>query len=87
MEDGLRPVLGLDDDVRLGQCAVDVAALVAARFSDELALLRGLVGVEQRLADIPLDVDQRVGRPRLPDRVRRDRRDRLTLVAGLVREH
>src|SRR5262245_53924144 len=38
MEDGLRPVLGLHDDVRLGQCAVDVTALVATRLADELSL-------------------------------------------------
>ena len=84
VEDGLCPVLGLDDDVRLGERAVDVAALVAAHLADELALVRGLFGVEQRLLDVPLDVDQPDRRPRLLDRVGGDRSDRLALVAGLV---
>ena len=84
VEDGLRPVLGLDDDVRLGERAVDVAALVAAHLADELALVRGLFGVELRLLDVPLDVDQLDRRPCLLDRVGGNSRDRLALVAGLV---
>ena len=84
VEDGLRPVLGLDHDVRLGERAVDVAALVAARLADELALVRGLFGVEQRFLDVPLDVDQLDRRPCLLDRVGGDGSDRLALVAGLV---
>ena len=35
VEDALRAVLGLDDDVGLGQAALDVAALVVAWVGDE----------------------------------------------------
>ena len=82
----LRAVLGLDDDVGLGQPALEVAALVAARLVQELLALDGLVRVEERLQHLPVDLDQLDRGPRLRVRVRRDGGDRRAHVAGLVGE-
>jgi hypothetical protein len=87
VEDGLRAVLGLDDHVRVGQAALEVAALVAPRLLDELAASDRLVRVEQRLELLPLDLDQLQRLARLPGGVRGDGGDRLTRVRRLVREH
>ena len=58
MVERLRRVLGLDDGVRLGEPALVVAALVAARLLEQRAARDRLVGVEQRLEHLPLDLDQ-----------------------------
>ena len=86
VEERLRPVLGLDDHVRLGQSALEVAALVAAGLLDQLAARDRLVRVEQRLELLPLDLDQPHGLASLRQRVRRDRSHGVTRVAGLVGE-
>ena len=86
MQDGLRPVLGFDDDVGLREGLVHVASLVAARLAHELAAPNRLLGVEQRLVDLPVDVDERERCACLAVRVGRDRRDSLPLKARLVRE-
>ena len=75
VEDRLRPVLGLDDRVRVREPGVEVAARVAARLVDELAAGDRLVGVEQRLALVPFDCD-RLDRRRAPARSCRPRRRR-----------
>jgi hypothetical protein len=87
VEDGLRPVLGLDDDVRFREGAVHVTSLIAARLLEQLSAADRLVRVEQRFADLPLDVDLRHGRAGLGERVCGDGRDGHALVAGLVDEH
>ena len=84
VQDALRAVLGLDHGVRLGDAALDVAALVIARVGDEGLLRERLLGVEQRLEHLPLDVNRLDCGARLRDRVCRDRRDRLALVVRLV---
>ena len=73
----LRRVVGLDDRVGLGEPALVVAALVAARLGDERAARDGLLGVEQRLELLPVDLDQ-LGPPLRPARAspRRPRRPR-----------
>ena len=86
VQDGLRAELGLDDHVRLGERFVHVAPLVAAHLADELSGLRGLVGIEERLGDVPLHVDQVERRARQLDRVGGDCSDGLALVARLVGE-
>ena len=86
VQDGLGAELSLDDHVRLGERLVHVAALVAAHLADELPGLRGLVGIEERLRDVPFHVDQVERRARLLDRVGGDRGDGLALVARLVGE-
>ena len=86
VQDGLRPVLGLDHDVGLGEAALDVAAVVALGLVDQRALPDRLVRVEQGLEHLPLDVDQADGRLGLLERVGRDGRDRCALVGGLARE-
>ena len=75
----LRPVLGLDDRVRRREPRVVVAALVAAGLGDERSLPHRLVGVEQRLELLPLDVDQPHGRLGLRERLGRDGADRAPL--------
>jgi hypothetical protein len=86
VENGRSAVLGLDDHVRLGQPAVEVAALVAARLVDELLARDRFVGVEQRLQLFPLDLDQLHRGARLPGGVGGDRGYRLTRVRRLVGE-
>ena len=76
VQDGLRPVLGLDHDVGLGEAALDVAAVVALGLVDQRASPDRLVGVEQGLEHLPLDVDQTDGRLGQLERVGRDGRDR-----------
>jgi hypothetical protein len=87
VEDGRRAVLRLDEHVRLGQPALEVAALVATGLLDELLARDRLLRVEQRFELLPLDLDQLQRLARLPRRVRRDRRHRLTRVRRLVGEH
>ena len=72
----LRRVLGLDDGVGLGDALLVVAALVAARLLDHGAARDRLVGVEQRLELVPLDLDQLERRPCLLQRLGRDPRHR-----------
>ena len=54
MEEGLRAVLGLDDGVRLGEAAVEVAPLVRPRILDQRAAAHRLLGVDERLELLPL---------------------------------
>ncbi len=70
MEDRLGPVLGLDDRVGLGQTLLQVAPLVVRGLVDQGAASYGLVGIEERLDDVPLDVDELEGGARLRERVR-----------------
>ncbi len=86
MEHALRPVLGLDDDVGLGEAALDVAALGHPGVADERVARHGLVGIEERLEDVPLDGDQLQRRLRLVERVRGDRGDGLARIVRLVRQ-
>jgi hypothetical protein len=83
VQHGLRSVLALDDHVRLGEAGLDVAAVVAPRVRDERLAPDRLLGIEQRVELLPLDLDrrQRLASPR--EAVGRDRRDRRTVVAGL----
>jgi len=87
VQDGLGSVLGLDDHLCLGETRLEVAAFVAARFLEERLLADSLLGVEQRLELLPLDVDQIEGRSRPLQRVRGDSRDRRAVEARLEREH
>ena len=80
----LRRVLGLDDCVRLGQPLLVVAALVAARLLEQRAACDGLVGVQQRLQLLPLDLDQLERRPSLRERLGRDAGDRAAFEVRLV---
>jgi hypothetical protein len=81
---GLRRVLGLDDGVGLGDALLVVAALVAARLLDHGASCDRLVGVEQRLELLPLDVDQLERGHGLRQRFGCDARHRGTLEVGLL---
>ena len=72
----LRRVLGLDDGVGLGEPLLVVASLVAARLLDHGAARDRLVGVQQRLELVPLDLDQLERRPCLLQRLGRDSRHR-----------
>ncbi len=83
---GLRAVRRLDDDVRLREALCDVAARVLARILQQLLALDCELGVEQRLQDVPFDVDERERGARLAERVGGDRGDRLALVVRLARE-
>ena len=70
--------LARDDDVGCGEALLVIAALAHARLVvDERLAPHGLVRIEQRLADVPLDVDRRERRARLRVRVGADRRDGL----------
>ena len=86
VEDALRPVLGLDDDVRVGKSLLDVAAPVVPRVGDERLLLQRLLGVEQRLQHFPFHIDRPDRRTRLLDRLGGDGGDGLALEVRLVRE-
>jgi hypothetical protein len=86
VQDGLRPVLGLDDDVGLGEPAVEVATLVLTLVVERLRP-NGLVGVEERLEHLPRDVDQLDGCLRLGEAVGGHGRNGMTRVGRLVREH
>jgi hypothetical protein len=79
-------VLGLDDRVGVGESALEVAALVGAWLTDERTAPHRFLGIEQRLEDVPLHVDQRERRPRPGLRLGRDRSDGLALVARLLGE-
>ena len=82
----LRAVGRLDDDIRLGEPAFEVAALVAARLVDQRAAGDRLVGIEQRFQHLPLDVDQGERLARLAEAVGADRRNRSALVGAVRRE-
>jgi hypothetical protein len=84
--EGLRAVLGLDDDVGLGESALVVTTLVAARVSDEGAALHCFLGVEQRLHHIPLRLDQSQRGECLRHAVGGESGDGLPLVRDVVRE-
>ncbi len=87
VEDGLGPELGLDDGIGFGEAALYVAALVPARRDQQLLAPNRLVGVEDGLQDVPVDVDQR---DRVAGGVKGVRRDRCYChpgVARLVDEH
>ena len=76
VEHCLRPELGLDDEVGLRDRLVHVAALVPARLAHELAAAYRLVGIEQRLANVPVDLDEVERGARLAVGLGGDRRDR-----------
>ena len=57
VEDGLRAVGALDDDVRAGQRLLDVAALVVAWLGRKELAPDGVVGIEHDLQLLPLDLD------------------------------
>ena len=86
VEDGLCAVLGLDDDVGLGEAALDVAALVAARLLEGLPCGDGVVGVEVRAELLPFDLHELERRGRLRVGVGRDGCDGCALEAGLAHE-
>ena len=76
MQNGLGAVLRLDDDhVGLGEALFDVAALEAPRLAVELPAAHRLLRVDERLEDLPLDVDQVERGACLPFRVGRNGRD------------
>ena len=77
MEDRLRPVFGLDDRVGLGQPLLQVAPLVVRGLVDQGAAPHGLVGIEERLDDVPLDVDELERGARLAQTCPPRRRPRL----------
>ena len=79
----LRRVDGLDDRVRLREAALEVAALVAAHVREKRASSHRLLGVDERLELLPLDVDQLHCSGSLRERLRRDRRDGASFVVGL----
>jgi hypothetical protein len=87
VEHDLRAVLGFDDSVALGDTALEVAALVRLDVGDERLLLDRLVGVEQRLERLPLDIQRGQSGLGLPERLRRHSRNRLADVAGLLFQH
>ena len=87
MEHGLRAVLGLDDDIRLGECALDVAALAAPRLLvGEEPAPDGVVRIEHDLELLPLDLDRLDRRARLAEGVRRDGGDGCTREPRLLLE-
>ena len=86
VEDRLRPVLGLDDRVGLGQPLLQVAPLVVRGLVDQGAASHGLVGIEERLDDVPLDVDELEGGARLRERVRCNRGHRGARIPRLAGE-
>ena len=87
VQHGLRPVLGLDDDVGLRERPVDVAALVVTRSTDELTALHCFLGVEDGLEHLPFDLDKVDRCPGLLHVVGGDRGHRLALESRLVGEH
>ena len=70
-----------DDDVGLGEPALEVAALAARAGRAARRARRPSSGSSSGSSSLPLDLDQRERRPRLPERVGADRRDRGALVA------
>ncbi len=86
VEDGLRAVQTLDDDVRLGESPLDVAALATPRLLGEELAPDGVLGVEHDLELLPLDLDRLDRRARLGERVGRDRRDGRSREARLLVE-
>ncbi len=86
VEDGLRAVRGLDDDVRLGERLLDVAALVGARLGREQLALDGLVRVEHDLELLPLDLDRLDRGARLGEGVGGDGGDRRAGESRLLLE-
>jgi hypothetical protein len=86
VEDGLRAVRRLDDDIRLGECALDVAALLTPRLAGDQSAPYCFVGVEHDLELLPLHLDRRQGGPRLPERVGRNRGDRRPREPRLLDE-
>jgi hypothetical protein len=79
----LRRVGGLDEGVCLGEAAFVVAALIGVGLGDDRAAADGLLGVEERLELLPVDLDQPHCRLGLLERLGRDRGDRVPLVVGL----
>ena len=86
VEDDLRAVLGLDEGVGIGDAPLEVTPLVVLHVRDERLAPDRLVGIEQRLEHLPLDAELLQRGLRLAEGFRRDRRDGLADVAGLVRE-
>jgi hypothetical protein len=87
VEEARRAVLGLDDHVRLGQPALDVAARERPRLAVERSAPDRLLRVDERVELLPFDLDQRERLVRLLGRLGRERRHRRAVVAGLVHEH
>ena len=75
VEDGLRPVRRLDDDVRLRERPLHVAALRAARLVREEPALDGRVRIEHDLELLPVDLDRLDRRARLGEAVGGDSGD------------
>ena len=82
MQHRLRAVLRLDDDVRLGEARLEITALVPARLVVSLRML----GIERRLDDVPLDVDEGERTLRLAEGVGGDRRDGSPVIARILLE-
>ena len=72
VEDGLRAVGALDDDVGAGERFLDVAALVVAGLGGEELAPDGIVGIEHDLELLPLDLDRLDRGARLAEGVRSD---------------
>ena len=85
MQDGLRAVRPLDDDVGLREAALEVAARALAPV-EHLAARGRLLRVDDHLELLELDVDRPHRRARLRERVGADGGDGDTLVAALVHE-
>ena len=83
VQDDRRAELAAADDVRLGEAALEVAALADARLREQRAARDRLVRVEQRLEHLELDVDRRDAGACLLERVGADGGDRGALVAAL----
>ena len=86
VQDALRTVRRLDDNVSLREAALDVPTVVQARLGEQRFFAHRLLGIEHRLELLELDVDQSERRTRLCERVRGNRRDRLALVVRLADE-
>ena len=86
VEDRLGPELGFDDRVGLGQPLLQVAPLVARGLVDQGAAPHGLVGIEERLDDVPLDVEKLERGTCLREGVRRDRGHGRARIPRFARE-
>ena len=72
VEDGLRAVGALDDDVGAGERFLDVATLVVAGLGGEELAPDGIVGIEHDLQLLPFDLDRLDRGARLAEGVRSD---------------
>jgi hypothetical protein len=86
VEDALSAVLRLHDDVGFGETSLDVPALGDPRVADERVAGDRLVGVEQRLELLPVDLDQRESGLCLGEGVGSDGGDGLPRIADLLED-